>query len=86
MEVIRGLSEAGLSVPKDISVTGYDNSFIAENNAVKLTTIAHPQEKLGEMAAEMLLSLMRDGQIKGGNDRVLIEPELVIRDSCQKRC
>lgn len=86
VEVIRGLQEAGLSVPEDVSVTGYDNSFIAETSAIKLTTIAHPQEKLGEMAAEMLLSLMRDGQTKEENDRVLIEPELVVRDSCRKRC
>ena len=85
VEVIRALMEAGRSVPDDVSVTGYDNSFIAESSAVKLTTIAHPQEKLGEMAAEMLLSLMRDGQPAGGNDRILIEPELVIRDSCKSR-
>ena len=85
VEVIRALTEAGRSVPDDVSVTGYDNSFIAESSAVKLTTIAHPQEKLGEMAAEMLLSLMRDGQPAGGNDRILIEPELVIRDSCKSR-
>lgn len=85
VEVIRGLNEAGLSVPEDISVTGYDNSFIAESSAVKLTTIAHPQERLGEMAAEMLLSLMRDGQLSGGKDKIMIEPELVIRDSCKTR-
>ncbi|MGN1175098.1 MAG: GntR family transcriptional regulator [Roseburia sp.] len=85
VEVIRGLEEAGLSVPEDISVTGYDNSFIAENNSVKLTTIAHPQEKLGKMAAEMLLSMIKDGQKKEMGEKILIEPELIIRDSCKIR-
>ena len=54
------LQKNGKRVPEDISVTGYDNSVIAEG-AVGLTTIAHPQEKLGEMAAELLLEKIRKG-------------------------
>ena len=84
-EVIRALQDSGVRVPEDVSVCGYDNSSIAMSGNLRLTTIAHPQEKLGEMAAEMLLSLMRDGRPAGGNDRILIEPELVIRDSCKSR-
>lgn len=54
LEVIRSLQKNGKRVPEDISVTGYDNSVIAEGT-VGLTTIAHPQEKLGEMAQSCFL-------------------------------
>ena len=51
LEVIYCLQKNGVQVPTDISVTGYDNSVIGEG-MVGMTTITHPQEKLGEMAAE----------------------------------
>ena len=84
-QIIKTLEKCGLSVPKDISVTGYDNSFIAENGMVKLTTIAHPQERLGAMAAELLLEKI-DG-IPDEESRVerILKPDLVIRESCRER-
>ena len=75
MKVIQGLTAAGKKVPSDVSVTGYDNSYIANNGGLQLTTIVHPQEKLGEMAAELLLKLIHCTDI-------LIAPELVIGNSC----
>ncbi len=53
--MIRALNEEGLSVPQDVSVTGYDNSYLAQTCRVPLTTISHPQEELGAAAAELLL-------------------------------
>jgi len=88
LQVLRALEDEGLSVPDEVSVTGYDNSYLASSCKVPLTTIAHPQEKLGGMAAELLLELI--GEAKKGNDynkethRIVIEPELVVRDSVRK--
>lgn len=83
LEVIRALEEEGLECPKDVSVTGYDNSYLAATCKVPLTTVAHPQEKLGIMAAELLLKLIKEGNIEDSGKRILIEPELVIRESCK---
>lgn len=85
LEVIRALNEEHLSVPEDISVTGYDDSYLAATSRVPLTTVAHPQEKLGEMAAELLLGLIREETKEENRNQILIEPELVIRDSCKAR-
>ncbi len=82
MKVIQALNDAGLQVPEDISVTGYDNSYMANNNGIKLTTIAHPQEKLGEMAAELLLKLLHNEEQTIMNKNILIEPEIVVGNSC----
>ncbi|CDF42590.1 probable transaldolase [Roseburia sp. CAG:182] len=66
---------------------GREIAAIHKNMVVKIpmTVEGLKAVKALSMAAEMLLSLMRDGQPAGGNDRILIEPELVIRDSCKSR-
>lgn len=84
-EVLQALEAAGKKVPEDISVTGYDNSAYAQMNTVGLTTIAHPQEKLGEMAAQLLLELIQGAKLETDNVRRMIEPELIIRQSCKSR-
>lgn len=81
IEVIRALGDMGLSVPEDVSVTGYDDSYLAATCKVPLTTVSHPQERLGEMAAELLLKIIREGSLKEGESHVLIEPELIVRES-----
>lgn len=84
IEVIRALNEEGLSVPQDVSVTGYDNSYLAQTCRVPLTTISHPQEELGAAAAELLLRIIREGNSNIEGKCVLMEPELVIRESCRR--
>ncbi|MGN0353046.1 MAG: GntR family transcriptional regulator [Roseburia sp.] len=85
IEVMRALEEMGVKVPEEVSVTGYDNSYLAQTCKVPLTTIAHPQEKLGEMAAELLLALMKAEKDENIEKQILIEPELIIRESCSKK-
>lgn len=84
IEVIRCLQRNGFRVPEDISVTGYDNSVIAEGT-VGLTTITHPQEKLGEMAAELLLEKIRKVPEEKSRIPRLIQPELIVRGSTIER-
>ena len=52
MKVIQQLGRMGLGVPEDISVVGFDDSYLAQSSPVKLTTVGHPKEKLGEAAAD----------------------------------
>ena len=80
--LIKAIREIGLRVPEDISITGYDNSQMPGNTGINLTTVAHPQEELGRIAAEMLLSLIRGEEVE---KRVIIEPEIIIGDSCMKK-
>lgn len=80
LQVLRAMEEKELDCPRDISVTGYDDSYLAASCKVPLTSVRHPQDKLGEMAAELLLSLIRD-KATVGETQILIEPELVIRKS-----
>ena len=85
LEVIKTLRKRNVQVPDDVSVTGYDNSIISENGLVPLTTIAHPQEKLGEMAAELLLEQIRKIPPEESRVERLIKPELIIRESTKQK-
>lgn len=85
LEVILTAEKLGKRVPEDISVTGYDNSQIAQHGPIKLTTVSHPKELLGEMAAELLLEKINGVEDKDSRVERVVEPELVIGDSCKKR-
>ncbi len=79
------LKRLGIQVPQEVSITGYDNSVLAESSPVPLTTIAHPKERFGELAAKLLLEKMAGIGDEDSKVERLIEPELIIRQSCIKR-
>ena len=84
MSVCQELTGLGLKIPEDVSVTGYDNSLYARGD-LTLTTIDHPQEKLGEMAAELLLEKIRHVPEEQSVVERMIAPRLIIGNSCRPR-
>lgn len=81
VKLIEVIKSIGLSVPNDISLISFDDSSIAVAVEPKLTTIAHPQDKLGIRAAQIMLDI-----IEGNNALVKeqMQPTLVIRDSVKQ--
>ncbi len=75
---IRALREYGLRVPEDVSVIGFDDVNSAAYQNPGLTTIRQPLKKMAEIAAQILLDRL-DGQ--NVPKRVLIKPELIVRES-----
>lgn len=82
LQVLRAMEEKDVDCPGEIAVTGYDDSYLASTCRVPLTTVTHPQERLGQMAAELLLRLIREGE-QGKDSQIVIEPELVVRRSTE---
>ena len=76
---IRAFRDAGLSVPTDISVIGFDDIEQAAFNIPRLTTIRQPLVRMGELAASTLIKRIEEPQAKSG--QILVEPELVVRES-----
>ncbi len=75
--VSQTLEAAGLRIPEDISLVGYDNVGFAGLDHIGLTTIDQPRRAIGTMAVEMLLQ-----RLNGSRTRrrcVTIEPALVVR-------
>jgi len=79
MGVINEVSKAGLTIPHDLSIVGYDDIFISRYMTPPLTTIHQPKAKLGAMAVDTLLDRITR-QHEGGT-LIRIEPHLVERDS-----
>jgi len=76
---MRAFQEAGLRIPQDVSVVGFDDIQWAAFNTPSLTTVQQPLAKMGQMAAEVLLS-----KIEGEQEHPLtiaIEPTLLVRES-----
>jgi DNA-binding LacI/PurR family transcriptional regulator len=76
---IRALREAGLQVPRDVSVIGFDDIQAAAFQNPGLTTVRQPLRRMGEAAADTLIA--RINNPKTQPRRTMVEPELVIRDS-----
>jgi len=71
----------GLRVPEDISVTGFDDLFVASYADPPLTTVRQPMRRMGQIAMEDLIKLMN------GKESVVsakIKPELIVRHSTAK--
>jgi DNA-binding LacI/PurR family transcriptional regulator len=76
---IRAVRRAGLSVPGDVSVVGFDDSALMNCTEPPLTTVRQPIDAMGRMVIELL-----SAQIAGNAttlDELLFEPELVVRSS-----
>ena len=76
---IRAFRDAGLKVPEDISVLGFDDIEQAAFNVPRLTTIRQPLVRMGELAASSLIKRIEHPSEQ--TDDVVVEPELVVRES-----
>ncbi len=80
--VVRGLSEAGLSIPGDCSVMGFDDVLPAEIATPAVTTIRQPLKEMGLEAAQRVVQAIKRGPGKEEKPRLhLTDPELVARMS-----
>jgi len=76
---LQALRSQGIQVPRDMSVTGFDNIALSEFCYPGLTTVDIPRQRIGRIICE---SLIPAAESEAGNGpEILIEPELVLRDS-----
>jgi len=79
--VMLGLKEAGLEPGRDIAVVGYDNVEEAAVTHPALTTIMASPKQVGIEAASLLHQRILD-KLNDAPRRIIMKPELVVRDSC----
>ena len=77
---MRRIKEAGLSIPKDVSIMGYDDVDIAGVVTPSLSSVKQPLDKVGELAAEELIRLVEGKETNV--HKILLKPEIIKRQSC----
>ena len=76
---MKAITEAGLKIPDDISITGFDDIDLADFVCPALTTIRQPVEEMSALALKLLMDVIEGGDPQ--NRIFLTEPELIIRSS-----
>ena len=81
---IRAIQEAGLRVPEDVSVLGFDDVYAAAFHNPALTTIRQPLFEMGSLAAQTLLARISKKQpenVEKIPETLTVEPKLIVRQS-----
>lgn len=77
---LKALREAGLSVPKDISVVGYDGIDMGTFCAPTLTTISQPFEEMAKKTCEILFDVIKHGS---EHRKIIMQAQIIERESVQ---
>ena len=84
MGAIRAFREAGLDVPQDVSVVGFDDIQSAAYQNPGLTTVRQPLREMGRIAAEIVLRrIKRSGLDQHGSEQT-VEPKLIVRETTRR--
>jgi LacI family transcriptional regulator len=77
--VLQALTLAGVRVPDDVAIVGYDDIDFAASAAIPLSSVRQPREEMGQVATDLLLAAIDDpaAQVRD----IVLEPELVVRRS-----
>jgi len=77
----RAIHRAGLQIPRDMSIVGFDNIGLASAVVPALTTVAQPIADLAARSMQLLLERIRDKTNRPGQ-RVILDTALMVRESC----
>ncbi|MDJ1136295.1 LacI family DNA-binding transcriptional regulator [Streptomyces iconiensis] len=79
--VLQALYGAGVSIPGEVALVGYDDIEFASAAAVPLTSVRQPAYRMGRAAADLLIEETGDEAAQHEHRRIVLQPELVVRAS-----
>lgn len=74
---LHAIQDAGLQVPRDLGIVGFDDSPVAALLRPRLSVVSQPTYAIGQSAAQLLVAALRDAEPQ----HVVLPPELIIRES-----
>lgn len=79
--IMHHLQEAGIRIPQDIAIGGFNNDIMGKIISPRLTTIDYPGVEMGEIAARNLISHLDGNTALALTNKIIIKSELIIRES-----
>src|SRR5215211_2742287 len=77
---IYAIQDAGLNVPEDVAIVGYDNRNFTKTVRPRITTVSLPVIEMGGAAAELLLNQIAEGRKE--EEELKVKGQLIIRETC----
>ncbi len=81
---MKAIDEAGLAVPDDIAIVGFDDIPVASYHTPSLTTVRQPVTKIAKIAIQLLMDILEKKYTLGESEKVVLETELIVRRSSIK--
>jgi len=82
LEVLKGVQKSGLTVPRDVSIIGYDDFPWIPLLNPPLSTVAQPAYEMGVKSASLLINRLKKKR-KAPPQKIQLQPQLIIRESCR---
>ncbi len=74
---------AGIQIPDQLSLIGFDDIPLSSNPLVDLTTVRHPYDEIGEMVADRIVRQIEGEQME--REKIILPPRLIIRGTTSRR-
>ncbi len=85
MGALQVLKEKGIKVPQDVALIGFTNETFTSFSEPALSTVEHHSMRMGNAAAEIFLEEISDDQKKFIPQKIVLKPELIIRQSSLRK-
>jgi len=82
---IAELKKAGIKVPKDIAVVGFNNDVVSRMVEPNITTINYPGKLMGRTIAERLVLQLKTKKNINKQEQIIVPSELIVRDSSKRK-
>ena len=79
---MRAIHNAGLRIPEDVSLVGFDDIPLAAALFPALTTVSQPMTELAQLTAKRLIDRIQNSEENFNPQQYILETELIVRDSC----
>jgi LacI family transcriptional regulator len=80
--VLAALHSAGVTIPEEVALAGFDDFDLAEMTSPPLSVIRQPAQQMGKAAINLLFERIAQNEVAPGGNRIVLPVEMVLRRSC----
>ena len=82
--LVQAMWQHRISIPQDLSIVGFNDTFATQNMTPPLTTVAFDAVKIGELGAQLVLDEIESSEVTQEPKKLIVQSELIVRESTTK--